>query len=108
MVGVTQTAISPEDAPPGIVIVIEVLLHELTVAVAPFKVTIPVVEPKSVPERTSWLPTEAVVEESAVMLGAGATSGLTETLSNVAVAVYVVPPLATASPTYTFCAIVTD
>jgi len=106
MLGATETASGPEVAPDGIVMLIDVPLHTFIVTSAPFKVTKPAV-PNPVPEMTTWLPTDPVVAETPVMAGAGAAEELTDTLSNVAVASADVLRLLTASPIYTFVAIVT-
>jgi len=106
MLGATETVSGPEVAPDGIVILIDVVLHTFMVTNAPFNVTKPTA-PKPVPEITTWFPTDPVVAETLVMAGAGAAEELTDTLSNVAVARTDVLRLLTASPMYTFVAIVT-
>jgi hypothetical protein len=107
MPGATETTMYPDVAPVGIVMVIEVLLHELTVTGALFNITkLPLCElPKLDPLISTWLPTEPVVAETLVMTGAGDAVELTDTLSKVAAASAEVLSLLTARPTYTFCAI---
>src|SRR5713101_6306439 len=109
MLGAMETSKGPEVAPPGIVIVMDVPLQVLIVTPAPFSRTAlpPCETPKPEPEITTWLPTEPVVAETAVITGAGAAAELTDTLSNVAVANEDVVRLLTASPTYTFAAMLT-
>ncbi len=109
MLGAMDTSKGPEVAPTGIVMLIAVPLQVLIVTAAPFsRTTLPPCEaPKPEPEITTWLPIEPVVAETAVMTGAGAAAELTDTLSNVAVAKEDVVRLLTASPTYTFCAMLT-
>jgi hypothetical protein len=100
MLGATDTTRSPDVAPVGIVIVIDVLLQELIVTAEPLSSTtlLPCEAPNPVPEITTWLPTEPVVAETPVIAGAGLAVVLTDTLSNVSVYVFVVLPLLTASP----------
>src|SRR5712691_3367890 len=109
MLGAMETSKSPEVAPSGIVIAMDVPLQVLIVTPAPFSRTAlpPCEAPKPEPEITTWLPTEPVVAETAVITGAGAAAELTDTLSNVAVAKEDVVRLLTASPTYTFAALLT-
>jgi hypothetical protein len=106
MLGATDTTKYPELAPVGIVIVIEVALHEFTVATVPLNKTVllPCVDPNPVPVMVTWLPTEPVVADTPEMTGAEAEEELRDTLSNVAVYVLLVLPLLTPSPTYTFVA----
>jgi hypothetical protein len=107
MLGATETTMYPEVAPVGIVMMIDVLLHELTVTGALLSVTrLPLCDaPKPEPVICTWLPTEPVVAEMLLITGAGEAVELIETLSKVAVARAVVLSLLTARPTYTFCAI---
>src|SRR6266571_413904 len=88
MLGAMETSKSPEVAPSGIVIVMDVPLQVLIVTAAPFSRTAlpPCEAPKPEPEITTWLPIEPVVAETAVMTGAGVAAELTDTPSNVAVA----------------------
>jgi len=107
--GATETSNGPVVAPTGIVIVMDVPLQLLTVTAAPFSSTAlpPCEPPNPVPEITTWLPIDPVVAETPVITGAGAAAELTDTLSNVAVAKDAVVRLLTASPTYTFCPMLT-
>jgi hypothetical protein len=109
MLGAMETSISPELAPTGIVMLIDVPLHVLIVTAVPFSSTAlpPCKAPNPVPDITTWLPIDPVVADTAVMTGAGAAAELTDTLSNVAVAKEAVVRLLTASPTYTFGAMLT-
>jgi len=109
MLGATETNNGPDVAPAGIVIVIAVPLHVLIVTAVPFSRTAlpPCEAPKPEPLITTWLPIVPVVAETLVMTGAGAAPELTDTLSNVAVAREDVVRLLTASPTYTFSAMLT-
>jgi hypothetical protein len=110
MLGATETTKGPgpEVAPNGIVIVIDVplALQESIVTGAPFSVTMlpPCDAPNPVPEITAWLPTNPMAGETLVMTGAGTAGELIDTLSNVAVARVELLSLLTASPMYTFCA----
>src|SRR5579863_990278 len=106
MVGATSTARGPDDAPVGIVIVIDVALQAVTGATTPFSITalLPCVAPNPDPEITTEAPTAPPVVDSTVMAGAGALGVLTDTLSNVAVARAELLELFTANPIYTFCA----
>jgi hypothetical protein len=101
MLGATETSNGPEVAPVGIVMMIEVLLHELIDAGALFNNTkLPPCEaPKPVPVINTWLPIAPVVAETLVMTGAGAAVELIDTLSKVAVASAELLPLVTAKPT---------
>ena len=98
--GATRTTKYPDVAPLGIVMVIDVELHELIVIAVPFRRTrLPVGElPKFDPVMITWLPIDPVVAEREAMTGAGAALEFTETLSKVAVdsALFVV--LLTARP----------
>jgi hypothetical protein len=107
--GATDTSNGPDVAPAGIVIVIDVLLQLLIVTAEPFSKTVllPCGLPNPLPEITTWLPTDPVVAETPLITGAGAAAELTDTLSNVAVAKEAVVRLLTASPTYTFAAMLT-
>jgi hypothetical protein len=100
MVGATETNRGPVVAPVGIVIVILVSLHELTVSAAPLRVAmlLPCVEPNPLPVIATWLPILPVVADRLVITGAGDVAELIDTLSNVAVATAVVDPLLTARP----------
>jgi hypothetical protein len=101
MLGATDTTRSPDIAPLGIVIVIDVSLQELIVTTVPFSNTtlLPCELPKPEPVIVTWLPTDAVVAEIPLICGAGFADELIDTLSNVAVYTVEVLPLATASPT---------
>jgi hypothetical protein len=105
--GATDTSNGPDVAPAGMVIVIDVLLHVLTVTAEPFSKTVlpPCGLPNPLPEITTWLPTDPVVADTPVITGAAAE--LTDTLSNVAVAKEAVVRLLTASPMYTLAAMLT-
>jgi hypothetical protein len=109
MLGATDTSIGPVVAPAGMVTVTDVSLQLLIVTAAPFSNTAlpPCAAPKPDPEITTWLPTDPVVADTAVITGAGAAAEFTDTLSNVAVAKEDVVRLLTASPTYTLCAMTT-
>src|SRR3989442_1354630 len=109
MLGAMDTSKSPEVAPSGIVIVMDVPLQVLIVTAAPFSRTAlpPCEAPNPAPEITTWLPIEPVVAETAVITGAGAAAVLTDTPSNVAVANEDVVRLLTASPRYTLGAMLT-
>jgi hypothetical protein len=88
MLGATETTIGPEVAPEGIVMLIDVLLQELTIAGVAFCVTrlLPCDAPKLEPVITTVLPIVPVVADTLVITGAGVAKELTETLSKVAVA----------------------
>src|SRR5438128_9821879 len=92
ILGATETTRCPEVAPDGIAMVIELSLHELTVASTPFKVTwlSPCVVPKPEPEMMTGLPMGPVVAERLVTMG----PGFTETLSKPQVATFapLLPP----------------
>jgi len=109
MLGAMEASKDPEVAPAGIVTLIDVPLQVFTVTPAPFSNTAlpPCSAPNPLPEITTWLPIDPVVAETAVITGAGAAAELTDTLSNVAVANADVVRLLTASPTYTFGAMLT-
>ena len=109
MLGATETSKGPEVAPTGMVMLSDVPLQVLTVTAAPFSNTAlpPCGAPNPEPDITTWLPMDPVVAETAVITGAGAAAELTDTLSNVAVAKEEVVRLLTASPTYTFGAMLT-
>src|SRR5258708_40082832 len=109
MLGATETSKDPELAPVGMVMLIDVPLQVLTVTAAPFSSTAlpPCAAPNPEPDITTWLPMDPVVADTAVITGAGAAAELTDTLSNVAVAKEDVVRLLTASPTYTFGAMLT-
>ncbi len=109
MLGAIDTSNGPVVAPAGIVMLIDVPLQVLMVTAAPFSNTAlpPCNAPNPVPEITTWLPMDPVVAETAVITGAGAAVELTDTLSNVALASEEVVRLLTASPTYTFGAMLT-
>jgi hypothetical protein len=106
MLGATETTMYPEVAPVGIVTMIDVLPHELTVTGALFNITkLPLCDaPKPEPVISTWLPTEPVLAETLLIIGAGDAVELIETLSKVPVASADVLPLLTAKPTYTFWA----
>src|SRR5208282_643143 len=104
MVGATETTMGPEVAPTGIVTAIDVALQVFTVTTPPFRYTalFPCVLPNPLPVIATGVPTGPPVAERLVITGAGAAAELTETLSNVAVASAELFPLVTASPMYTF------
>ena len=104
MLGATDTTNGPDVAPEGIVMPIEVSLHEFTISGTTFKVTalLPCEAPKLAPLITTRLPMEPVLAETLVITGAGVTDELTDTLSKVAVAREEVFWLATNRPMYTF------
>jgi hypothetical protein len=99
MVGPIRTDISPEVAPLGIVIVMDVSLQELIIVGWSFRTTklVPCAAPKLEPETTTWLPIGPVVADSEVITGAGTEEESIETLSNGAVARELEPP-STARP----------
>src|SRR5216683_7647856 len=109
MLGAMEASKDPEVAPAGIVMLIDVPLQVFTVTAPPFSnIALPLCwAPNPVPVITTWLPIDPVVAETAVITGAGATVELTDMLSNVAVAKAEVVRLLTASPTYTFGAMLT-
>jgi len=109
MLGAMEASKDPEVAPTGIVMLIDVPLQVFTVTAAPFSNTAlpPCIAPNPLPVITTWLPMDPVVAETAVITGAGAAVELTDMLSNVALASEEVVRLLTASPTYTFCAMLT-
>jgi hypothetical protein len=109
MLGAMEASKDPEVAPAGIVTLIDVPPQVLMVTAAPFSSTAlpPCVAPNPEPVITTWFPMDPVVAETAVITGAGAAAELTDTLSNVAVANADVVRLLTASPTYTFGAMLT-
>jgi|SRR5437867_8522073 len=106
MPGARETTKGPVVAPDGTVAVIDVALHALTVAALSLNKTTPFPEeaPKPVPEITTWPPIDPVVAETLVMAGAGFVAVVIEKLSMLPVYKAPVLPLLTASPTYTFCA----
>jgi hypothetical protein len=101
MFGATKTNTGPDVAPAGIVIAMEVALHELMVTAIPFKyTTLPVCcAPKALPLINTWLATVPVVAERVVICGAGEAAVSTETLSKLAVTRLLGEPLDTARPT---------
>jgi hypothetical protein len=107
ILGATHTDNGPDVALAGTLIVMDVGLQKLTGAGKPFKYTAlpPWAAPKPVPAMTTWLPTGPIAVETPLIAGAGAAAELMDTLSNVAVASAELLLLLTASPTYTFCAI---
>src|SRR5258708_3919749 len=109
MLGATETSTDPELAPVGMVMLIDVPIQVLTVTAAPFSSPAlpPCGAPNPEPDITTWLPMDPVVADTAVITGAGAAAELTDTPSNVPVAKEDVVRLLTASPTYTFCAMLT-
>jgi len=111
MLGATETTIGPDVAPEGMVITMAVALHELTVTVTSLSKTtlLPCTAPKPEPKIATWPPTDPVVAERFVITGAGDPDPgkLTDTVSNVAVAMLELDPLLTPSPIYTVSAIVT-
>jgi hypothetical protein len=94
---------SPDVAPVGIVIAMDVALHELIVIGTAFTTTKlePWEDPKFVPVIVTVPPTEPVVAETLVITGAGLAVELTETLSKVLVCKVPDVPLSTANPMYT-------
>src|SRR6266404_4829397 len=83
----TKTAKSPEVAPVGIVMLIDVAFQELIVTGAPFRVTVlpPWEAPKPDPEITTWLPTGPVGVDRPGSRGAAGGVALTDSRPNVAV-----------------------
>jgi hypothetical protein len=81
MLGATETSNSPELAPTGMVMLMDVSLQVLMVTPAPFSRTAlpPCEAPNPEPEISTWLPIEPVVAETAVMTGAGAAAELSDT-----------------------------
>jgi hypothetical protein len=104
MLGATETTMYPDVAPVGIVVVMDVPLHELIVTGTSFNNTtlLLCVVPNPEPEITTWLPIDPVVAETLVITGAGAAVELIDTLSNVAVVRWDVLSELTANPMYTF------
>jgi hypothetical protein len=100
MPGPTSTLKSPELAPVGIVMVIDVALHELIVADISLRSTtlLPCEAPNPEPETTTWLPADPVVADRLVITGTEFVGVLIDTLSNVAVDAVVVLPLLTPNP----------
>jgi hypothetical protein len=96
----TFTTMLPDVAPGGIVMMIEVAFHELTVTGTPFSVTTLFVcgPPNPEPTTANSLPTGPAFADSDVITGAGEAAELTDTLSNVAVPNVALPPLATSVP----------
>src|SRR5260370_11804849 len=109
MLGATDTSKGPEVAPVAMVMLSDLPLQVFTVTAAPFSSTAlpPCGAPNPEPDITTWLPMDPVVAETAVITGAGAAAELTDTLSHVAVPNDDVVRLLTASPTYTFGAMLT-
>ena len=107
MLGATETTNTPDVAPAGIVMLIDVSPQELIVTGVAFRVTTlpPCEAPKLEPVISTWLPAAPVVVETLLITGAGAPEELTDTLSKVAVASAEVLPPHTTSPTYTSDAI---
>ena len=109
MLGATETTNTPDVAPAGITMLIDVSVQELTITGIAFRVTTlpPGDAPKLEPVITTWLPIPPVVAETPVMTGAdvpegpAATSSI-DTLSKVAVARTDGVPLLAANPTDTF------
>src|ERR1700683_4964213 len=95
MPGPTSTLKSPELAPAGIVMVIDVALHELTVTDISLSSTrlLPCEAPNPEPEITTWLPAVPVVADRLVITGTEFVGVLIDTLSNEAVYAIVVLPL---------------
>src|SRR6267378_5363018 len=103
MLGATDTTKYPDVAPTGIVVVIEVSLHELIVMGVAFNITAllpvpPCVAPKPEPVIITRVPGAPVVPDTAAITGPGADVALTDTLSNDAVVMGVLVPLVTARP----------
>ena len=103
MLGATDTPSSPDTAPAGTVIVMDVSLQltigkglSFSVTALPFTVA-----PKPEPLMTTWLPIDAVEVDRLVMTGAVVVAELTDTLSK-----FTLVTEAAAMPIYTFCAIV--
>src|SRR6266446_8815837 len=104
MLGATDTPNSPDTAPAGIVMVMDVSLHvtmgtglSLSSAALPFTVA-----PKPEPVTTTWLPIDAVEVDRPVIAGAVVVAEVNDTLSKFAVALR----LLSAMPMYTSCTIV--
>lgn len=70
-VPLTLTITGPVFAPAGIVVTMELVVHEVTVAVTPLKVTVPVPceAPNNAPSMVTVLPTAAGSGKMAVMVG---------------------------------------
>lgn len=101
MLGPTRTQISAVVAAVGIVMVMEVALHELTVTGASFKTTalLPCEVPNPEPEITTCVPTGPVVVDRLVITGGVTLLDVTDTLSKYSVVgLFADPPLA-AKPT---------
>jgi len=81
MLGATDTTRGPDVAPAGMVIRIDVPLHELIVTGASFNSTMlfPCDDPKPLPDTDTWLPAGPVVAESPVIIGEGFVGVLTDT-----------------------------
>jgi hypothetical protein len=105
MPGATDTTNSPDVAPEGIVMVMDVLLHELMITGVAFRITSlpPCVAPKLEPVITTSLPTVPLEAETLVVTGAGAAAELTETLLKVTADKEFVLPLVATKPTKAFC-----
>jgi len=88
MLGATETTRFPEVAPEGIVNSIYVPLQRSIVTGTEFSKTTlpPCTSPKPVPNIVTRFPTDPVVAETLVIVGATAAEVVTETLSRVAVA----------------------
>src|SRR2546425_13213526 len=108
MLGATNTVSGPDVAPAGIVALIEPALHELTTSCVPFRSArlLPCEVPKPDPEIETSYPGSPVVGQMLLMTGEADAAELRETLSKVAVSRVVLAVLLTASPMYTFCAMV--
>jgi hypothetical protein len=107
----TVTTTFPVVAPGGTSATMPVELQPVGVAIVPLNVTAldPCVDPKFVPVIVIELPTDPEVGDRLVITGFDDDPELEliDTLSNVAVARLELFSLLTASPMYTFCAIVT-
>src|SRR5215470_10664312 len=101
MLGPKRTHISPVVAPAGIVMVIEVALHELMVTGASFRTTVlvPCEEPNPEPEITTCVPTGPVVVERLLITRGVTLLDVIDTLSKYCVAGVFAWPPPTANPT---------
>src|SRR5215467_8984629 len=109
MLGATDTTRFPEAAPEGIVNSIYVLLQRSIVTGTEFSKTTlpPCTSPKPAPNIVTRFPTDPVVAETLVIVGAEAPDVVTDTLSSLAVASEELDWLLAAKPMYTFWTIVT-
>jgi len=105
MLGATET--SKPEVLTGMVMLIDVLLQVLMVTAAPFSRTaLALARLQNQNRKSHLLPMDPVVAETAVMTGAGAAAELTTRYRTSRGQADVVR-LLTASPTYTFCSMLT-